>query len=128
VPLGDRVPRAPIEVDHLDRVVGAVKVEALYSLYFASVQVAEALRCWFSVRRFVPLRTVSIVRGFRPASPTSATLAGASASSLGLEIIRPTLGFAVRPFGIAPYYGQIWGVDWDDELVHCCHLFLGIER
>jgi hypothetical protein len=28
-----------------------------------------------------------------------ATLAGASASSLRFEIIRPTLGFVVRPFG-----------------------------
>jgi hypothetical protein len=34
-----------------------------------------------------------------------ATLAGASASSLRFEIIRPTLGFVVRPFGIIAYYG-----------------------
>jgi len=34
-----------------------------------------------------------------------ATLAGASASSLRFEIIRPTLGLVVRPFGVAAYYG-----------------------
>src|SRR6266436_38905 len=32
------------------------------------------------------------VRGFRPAPPVAATLAGASASSLRFEIIRPTPG------------------------------------
>jgi len=45
------------------------------------------------------------VRGFRPAPPASATLSGASASSLRFEIIRPTLGFVVRPFGAFAYYG-----------------------
>src|SRR5579871_656193 len=43
------------------------------------------------------------VLGFRPARHASATLAGASASSLGFEIIRPTLGVVVRPFGVAAY-------------------------
>jgi len=45
------------------------------------------------------------VLGFRPAPPASATLAGASASSLRFEIIRPTFGFVVRPFGAIAYYG-----------------------
>src|SRR5579863_6779615 len=43
--------------------------------------------------------------GFRPAPSAVATLAGASASSLGFEIIRPALGLVVRPFGVATYYG-----------------------
>jgi len=45
------------------------------------------------------------VLGFRPAPRAVATLAGASASSLRFEIIRPTLGVVVRPFGLATYYG-----------------------
>jgi len=45
------------------------------------------------------------VRGFRPAPRIAATLAGASASSLRFETIRPTLGFVVRPFGDIAYYG-----------------------
>jgi hypothetical protein len=45
------------------------------------------------------------VRGFRPAPPASATLAGTSASSPRFQIIRPTLGFVVRPFGAIAYYG-----------------------
>src|SRR6185437_5316223 len=45
------------------------------------------------------------VLDFRPAPGTSAPLTGASASSVRFEIIRPTLGLVVRPFGVAAYYG-----------------------
>jgi hypothetical protein len=45
------------------------------------------------------------VRGFWPAPPVTATLVGTSASTLRFEIIRPTLGFVVRPFGTIAYYG-----------------------
>ena len=43
--------------------------------------------------------------GFRPVPCSPATLAGASALSVGLETIRPTLGVVVRPFGVTTYYG-----------------------
>jgi hypothetical protein len=42
--------------------------------------------------------------GFWPAPRAVVTLAGASASSLRFEIIRPTLGFVVQPFGAIAYY------------------------
>src|SRR6516162_1283979 len=40
------------------------------------------------------------VADFRPAPALSASLTGASASSVRFEIIRPTLGVVVRPFGV----------------------------
>jgi len=45
------------------------------------------------------------VLDFRPAPCASVPLTRASASSVRLEIIRPTLGVVVRPFSVATYYG-----------------------
>jgi len=46
--------------------------------------------------------------GFRPAPRTEAPLAGASASSIRFEIIRPTFALVVRPFAAGLHPPLLW--------------------